>query len=319
MALETGALVLPASGRIAVYGPAADDDLSALPQDRCEIITGFRPDHDAFTAKGFATRHAAGGSYAAAIVCLPRAKAEARACVATAMAEVTPGGPVAIDGQKTDGVDSMQRDLRARLPVSEPLSKAHGKLFTITAAPGLEDWIARPQHVDGFQTLPGVFSADGPDAGSTLLATNLPPLKGKVIDLGAGWGFLSRHILGSASVKSLDLVEADFSALTCAKANVTDPRAQFHWADARTFKPAALADHVVMNPPFHTGRSADPALGIAFLQAARRMLAPSGTLWLVANRTLPYDAPLRTLFREVSDLGSTPAYSVTRASFPARA
>jgi 16S rRNA (guanine1207-N2)-methyltransferase len=319
LALEQGILALPATGLIAAYGPLADDDLSALPRDRTEVITGFRPDHDAFKAKGYATRHAGGGSYAAALVCLPRAKAEARALIAQALAEVTQGGPIAIDGQKTDGIDSILKDLRARLPVSEPLSKAHGKLFTITAAPGLEDWIAKPHHFDGFQTFPGVFSADGPDAGSQLLATHLPQLKGKIIDLGAGWGYLSRHILASPAVKSLDLVEADFIALTCAEANVPDPRARFHWADARSFKPAALADHVVMNPPFHTGRNADPALGVAFLQAARRMLAPSGTLWLVANRTLPYDALLRILFRHVEDLGSTPAYRVTRASQPARA
>jgi 16S rRNA (guanine1207-N2)-methyltransferase len=319
MALETGTFSLPATGLIAVYGPAAGDDLSALPRDRTEVITGFRPDHDAFKTQGYSTRHAGGGTYAAALVCLPRSKAEARGLIAQAMAEVTPGGPIAIDGQKTDGVDSMLRDLRDLVPVSDPLSKAHGKLFTITAAPALQDWTAHPNHFDGFQTFPGVFSADGPDPGSLLLATHLPQLKGKVIDLGAGWGFLSHHILTSPAVKSLDLVEADFIALTCAEANVPDPRARFHWADARQFKPAALADHVVMNPPFHTGRSQDPALGIAFLQAARRMLAPSGTLWLVANRTLPYDAPLRALFREVTDLGSTSAYRVTRASQPLRA
>jgi 16S rRNA (guanine1207-N2)-methyltransferase len=305
LALETGTFTLPATGIIAAYGPTAGDDLTALPRDRVEIITGFRPDHDAFKAQGYAVRHAGGGTYTAALICLPRAKAEARALIAQAMAEVAPGGPIAIDGQKTDGIDSMLKDLRARIPVSETLSKAHGKLFTITAVPGLEDWIARIQYFDGFQTL--------------LLTTYLPPLKGKVIDLGAGWGYLSRHILASPAVKSLDLVEADFAALTCAEVNVTDPRARFHWADARQFKPTALADHVVMNPPFHTGRAADPALGLAFLQAAKRMLAPSGTLWLVANRTLPYDAALRTLFREVTDLGSTPAYRVTRASFPARA
>lgn len=318
MALQTGALSLPSVGVIAVYGPDAGDDLSALPLDRVEVITGFRPDHDAFKAQGFAVRHTAGGAYGAAVVCLPRAKAEARALVAQACAEVTSHGIIAIDGQKTDGVDSMLRDLRARAAVSDPLSKAHGKLFTLAASPAFADWAATPTHFDGFQTLPGVFSADGPDRGSALLAAALPALKGKVIDLGAGWGFLARQILTNAAVKSLDLVEADFSALTCAEANVRDARARFHWADARSFKPAALADHVVMNPPFHTGRNADPALGLAFLQAARRMLAPSGTLWLVANRTLPYDAPLRTLFREVEDLGSTAAYRITRASFPAR-
>ena len=318
MALQSGALSLPSVGMIGVYGPAAGDDLSALPHDRVEVISGFRPDHDAFKAMGYAVRHTSGGAYGAAVVCMPRAKAEARALIAQAAGEVTPHGVIAIDGQKTDGVDSMLRDLRARMPVSDPLSKAHGKLFTIAAGPYLQDWANQPQTVAGYQTRPGVFSADGPDAGSMLLTASLPALKGKVIDLGAGWGYLARHVLGNAAVKSVDLVEADFAALTCAEANVTDPRARFHWADARAFKPAQLADHVVMNPPFHTGRSADPALGIAFIQAARRMLAPSGTLWLVANRTLPYDPVLRSLFREVQDLGSTPAYRVTRASYPAR-
>ena len=318
MALHTGALSLPSVGMIAVYGPEAGDDLSALPQDRVTVISGFRPDHDAFAAQGYTVRHMAGGAFGAAIVCLPRAKAEARGLIAQASAEVTAHGVIAIDGQKTDGIDSMLRDLRARVAVTDPLSKAHGKLFTIAASPGFDDWRARPQMHDGYQTLPGVFSAGGTDAGSALLAAALPPLKGRVIDLGAGWGYLARQVLAQPSVKSLDLVEADFAALTCAEINVQDPRARFHWADARSFKPAQLADHVVMNPPFHTGRSADPALGVAFIQAARRMLAPSGTLWLVANRTLPYDPVLRTLFRDVQDLGSTTAYRVTRASFPAR-
>jgi 16S rRNA (guanine1207-N2)-methyltransferase len=318
MAIESGALALPDAGMIAVYGPQAGDDLSALPHDRVEVINGFRPDYDAFKAQGYAVKFAGGGSYAAAVVCLPRAKAEARGLLAQAAAEVAPGGIIAVDGQKTDGIDAMFKDMRARLPVSAALSKAHGKLFTFAAGPGLADWTATPQIFGDFQTFAGVFSADGPDAGSVLLAAALPPLKGKVADLGAGWGYLSRAILANPGVKSLDLVEADFIALTCAEANVQDARARFHWADARQFKPAQLLDHIVMNPPFHTGRTADPGLGMAFLRAARRMLAPSGHLWLVANRTLPYDPVLRALFRDVQDLGGTPAYRLTHASLPLR-
>jgi 16S rRNA (guanine1207-N2)-methyltransferase len=318
MALSSGALALPDAGMIAVYGPQAGDDLSALPRDRVEVINGFRPDYDAFKAQGYAVRFAGGGHYAAAVVCLPRAKAEARGLLAQAAAEVAPGGIIAVDGQKTDGIDAMFKDMRARMPVSSALSKAHGKLFTFAAGPGLTDWTATPQMFGDFQTFAGVFSADGPDAGSVLLAAALPPLKGKVADLGAGWGYLSRAILANPGVKSLDLVEADFIALTCAEANVQDARARFHWADARQFKPAQLLDHIVMNPPFHTGRTADPGLGMAFLRAARRMLAPSGHLWLVANRTLPYDPVLRALFRDVQDLGGTPAYRLTHASLPLR-
>jgi 16S rRNA (guanine1207-N2)-methyltransferase len=318
MALATGALPLPADGLIAVYGPAAGDDLSVLPRDRVEVVTGFRPDHDAFKAQGYAVRHAGGGRYAAAIICLPRAKAEARGLVAQAAAEVTAGGLIAVDGQKTDGIDAMLKDLRGRVPVSDALSKAHGKFFTFPASDALADWTAISRNVQGFQTFPGVFSADGPDAGSVLLVAALPALKGRVADLGAGWGYLSRHILTHPGVTALDIVEADFTALTCAEVNVTDPRARFHWADARLFKPAQPCDHVVMNPPFHTGRNADPTLGLAFIRAARAMLGPSGHLWLVANRTLPYDPVLRSLFRETQDLGGSPAYRLTHASLPLR-
>jgi 16S rRNA (guanine1207-N2)-methyltransferase len=151
------------------------------------------------------------------------------------------------------------------------------------------------------------------------LAEALPAkLPSRVIDLGAGWGYLGRAILARDGVKALDLVEADAHALACARQNVTDPRARFHWADAMTFRPDHLADAVVMNPPFHLGRDADPALGIGFLQAARRMLAPSGTLWLVANRTLPYLQPLAALFREVEDIGGSAAFRLIRASGPVR-
>jgi 16S rRNA (guanine1207-N2)-methyltransferase len=320
LALETGALPLPADGLIAIYGPRMGDVLSSLPQTRVQVVTGFRPDHDAFAAQGYSVRHDGTARYAAAVVCLPRAKSAARALLAQAATEVAPGGIIAVDGQKTDGIDTALRDLRARVAVSDPLSKAHGKLFTFAANDALADWVARPTIIDGgFQTLPGVFSADGPDAGSALLAAALPAKPGgRVADLGAGWGYLSRAILARDGVKSLDLVEADFAALSCARVNITDPRAAFHWADVRSFRAPHLMDTVVMNPPFHTGRDADPALGAAFLRAARAMLAPSGSLWLVANRGLPYMPVLATLFCHVEEIGGTPAFRLTRASLPLR-
>ena len=319
LALDTGVVRLPATGRILVLGPGRDDDLSALPQDRIVAVQGFRPDHDALAARGITVVPVLpDGAFAMALVCLPRARDAARGMIAAASARVADGGLVVVDGQKTDGVDALYRAVRDRLPgVSEALAKAHGKLFAFPAAP-FPDWTAVPRDIgDGFTTLPGVFSANGPDAGSALLAAALPAqIKGRGIDLGAGWGFLARAVLGRADVASLDLVEADHAALTCARANITDPRAAFHWADATTFKPARPAHWIVCNPPFHAGREADPATGIAFLTAAARMLVPDGALWLVANRHLPYDRPLSLLFREVQDLPGTPAFRLTRASRP---
>lgn len=318
MALETKVFTPPPEGDIAIYRPREGDDFAALSISRAQIVTGFRPDADWFTARGY--RMGNGLPYAAALVCLPRSRDAARATVARAMAEVTPGGPVAIDGQKTDGIDSMLKDCRALgLQVAGPLSKAHGKIFVVQAGPALHGWEAKPHLIEGgFQTVPGVFSADGPDRGSALLAAALPEKLGaRVIDLGAGWGFLSRHILERPSVTELDVVEAEHDALDCARANLgEDARVRFHWADARSFKPLRPAHSVVMNPPFHTAREADPGLGLAFLRAAAGMLVPDGTLWLVANRHLPYAAALPTLFRQVEDIGGDSAFRLTRASHP---
>jgi 16S rRNA (guanine1207-N2)-methyltransferase len=321
LALDSGVLRLPVAGRILVLNPGGAADLSALPQDRLLAVQGFRPDHDALAARGVAVRPdlPEEGGFALALVCLPRARDAARALIAAALARVGPGGAVVVDGQKTEGIDAIYREVRARLPgLSEPLAKAHGKIFALPTGATLDDWTAAPQPVaDGFVTLPGVFAAERPDAGSALLAAALPErLKGRGVDLGAGWGYLARAALVRQDVTALDLVEADHAALACARLNVTDPRATFHWADAVTFRPARPAHWVVCNPPFHHGRAADPALGQAFLGAAARMLAPEGTLWLVANRHLPYDRTLSQVFREVHEMPGSPAFRLTRASRP---
>ena len=319
-ALDGGLFVVPPEGKVAVIRPRIGDDLGELPKDRVEVITGFRPDFDWFAARGATVLRDAGGPYAAAVVCLPRARAQGRALVAQAAGLVVPGGPVAVDGQKTDGVDAMLKELRGRVALSEALSKAHGKLAVFPAGPGLEDWRPQAGEVEGFRTVAGVFSADGVDRGSALLAAALPEeMKGRVADLGAGWGYLARAVLARAGVKECHLVEAEADALDCARVNVTDERAAFHWADATAVKLPRAMDHVVMNPPFHQGRDADPALGIAFIGAAARMLQPQGVLWLVANRHLPYDRPLTALFRDVQDIGGDAGFRVIRASHPLRA
>ena len=319
LALESGAFALPPSGDIVVFAPQIGDDLSALPKARSVVLTGFKPDFDHFRSQGYRSE---AEIPTAAVVCLPRAKAEALALIARAFVLLPPGAPVLVDGQKTDGPEAILKLARAAgVPHGEVISKAHGKASVLTAGPVPACWAAAARLVDGgFTTRPGVFSADGPDPGSVLLAAALPEkLKGHVADLGAGWGYLARAILAHEGVKSLDLVEADRDALDCAQENITDPRAAFHWADATGFKPARPWDAVVMNPPFHTSRAAEPELGAAFLRAAHRGLLPGGTLWLVANRHLPYDRVLTPLFRSVEEIGGDAVFRLIRAAGPIRA
>jgi len=317
LAFDAGGLRLP-DGPVAVLHPAAEADLSALPSDRLTIVQPFYPDYAVWQARGFSCAPSLSGRFASIVVFLPRAKARARALLAAAVAATD--GIVVVDGAKTDGVDSILKDLRQRVTVSAPISKAHGKIFWFTSpADGFADWDARPGSVGAYVTAPGVFSADGIDPASRLLAAVLPDDLGRTVaDLGAGWGFLSAEVLRRPTVETLHVVEADHAALACARLNLPDPRAQFHWADARSWVSPEPVDSVVMNPPFHTSRSADTALGQAFIAAAARMLAPSGTLWMVANRHLPYEAALRSAFREGDELAGDNRFKLFRAARPSR-
>ncbi|MEM6373186.1 MAG: methyltransferase [Pseudomonadota bacterium] len=316
LALE--AVTLPGSGTVAVLHPAEGADLSALPQDRVLVISPMATVCAGFATRGYEVRpDMPDGRFAASIVCLTRARAEAQARIADAMAQTD--GPVIVDGQKTDGADSMLKALRAQTEVGGPISKAHGKIYWADGGADFSAWAQGPElHPGGFWTAPGVFSADGVDPASQLLVDALPEkMTGTVADLGAGWGYLSAHIL-TRDVKAVHLVEAHDMALQCARHNVTDPRAQFHWADAIAWLAPDPVDTVVMNPPFHTGRAADPALGRAFISAASRILKPGGTLFMVANRHLPYEDTLAHAFTKVVDLDGDARFKLVRAERPKR-
>ncbi|CUH37552.1 Ribosomal RNA small subunit methyltransferase C [Jannaschia seosinensis] len=314
-ALAAGAVALP-SGPVLLLRPPADLDLDGLPED-LTAVQGFRPDHDALASRGLRMADAAEGDFAAAIVFATRAKEQTRDLIARACAHVPPGAPVVVEGAKGDGIDSVLRQCRGIFDVGEVFAKAHGKVFAFPAADPPADWRAAPRVVDGFVTRPGVFSADGADPGSALLAQHVGGLSGRICDLGAGWGFLSHAVLASAAVTECALVEAERDALDCARTNVTDPRATFHWADATAWA-ADPFDVVVSNPPFHTSRRADPALGWAFLAAAARLLKPKGRLLLVANRHLPYEATLSEHFASAMVLAETGGYKVIDARNPRR-
>ncbi|MBB5721002.1 16S rRNA (guanine1207-N2)-methyltransferase [Loktanella ponticola] len=315
-ALTEGSLTLP-DGPVRLMRPPLDYDVNELPQDRLHIQHTFKPDAAGWLNAGYPVSDDFGQAETA-IVVLPRAKALAKAMIAEAASKAK---LVVIDGTKTDGVDSIFKMCRKALGDLPSIPKDHGRIFWFEATDAFADWTApAPAKGDhGYITTAGVFSDGAIDAGSKLLIESLPAkLPAHMADVGAGWGYLAGPVLGRAGVQSLDLIEAEALSLNCARLNVQDPRAKFLWEDATNYRPAKGYDGIVMNPPFHVGRSADPSLGRTFIASAAKMLAGHGKLWMVANRHLPYEQALNDAFRNVEKIAQNNAFKVFHATRPLR-
>ena len=325
LAVADGGLAIPDSGRVVVLRAAPADFLNLVPAGRLLCVQSFRPVHDALAEAGRPVATRAEAPATMVVVNLTRSRAESLGTITLGLGLLEPGGRLAVNGEKTDGIEAVARTVAAALPVAGSFAKAHGRVFWLHRPERLPDAVgdwaraaAPAPNAEGFVTAPGMFSPEHVDPGSRRLAAVLDGLEGRVADLGAGWGWLARTALErNPGITAIDLHEAELTALDAARLNLTDPRAAFHWSDV-TRLGGGGCDVVVTNPPFHQGRAAGPALGAAFVAAAARMLKPGGRLLLVANRHLPYEAPLEAAFRRWTRVSEEGGYKVFEAERPRR-
>ena len=241
------------------------------------------------------------------VMLAPPGTLERRYVLAQALTALMPGAALTALAPKDKGGSRIGAELKGFGCKVEETGRRHHRICvarrpeTIT---GAEEAIGAgsPRLVEaiGLWSQPGVFSWDRIDPGSALLASRLPKLSGKGADLGCGVGFLALAALKTPAVGRLDLVDIDRRAVEAARRNITDPRAQFHWTDAADGDPPLDGlDFIVMNPPFHDAGQEDRGLGQAFIRRAARALRTGGACWLVANRHLPYETVLSSVFKSV--------------------
>lgn len=165
----------------------------------------------------------------------------------------------------------------------------------------------------------GVFGWEKVDEGSALLCENLPQiLKGHGADPGCGYGYISNFILKNIKeVEGVSLYDAEGIALECAKLNLKKYEKNFKleyvWGDVTRGMNLENIDWVVMNPPFHIGKTTDPKIGMKFIVSAAKSLKPQGVLYLVCNKKLPYEDILSQNFSSFERIAQNKNFKVVKA------
>ncbi len=320
--LENGD-VPPPKGRALFLGAAAHPFLSGLDAD---LWQPFKP----LTAGIETAETFPEGTYALALVHVPKQVDEAKQWLAYAIEGLQEGGILLAAAANDAGGSRIEGWLKeaGMVPSSHSKNKARAVWAKKSGTPPiLETWkqggnVRLHAMGDGleFYTQPGLFSWDRIDIASRLLVEHFPPaLSGKVADFGAGLGYLSYRALEMfPKIKSIAMIEADARALKLAEKNVAPVRADRDvvplWHDAtRPLPPSFVFDHILMNPPFHSGKKTDTDLGLSFIRTAYGHLKKGGVLSVVANVHLPYEATLDAVFKTSKTVVQKDGFKVLRA------
>ncbi len=262
----------------------------------------------------------AGAALSSIAMLTPPGTIERRYAMALALNALEPGAPFTFLAPRDKGGARLSKELEAFGCTAHDASKQHHRICTGTRPAqltgidaALADGAPRFDDALGMWTQPGLFSWDRIDAGSALLVEHLPPLSGRGADFGCGIGHLSRAVLASPGVTHLTLLDLDRRAVEQAAKNVEPQRTSLLWHDATKENTLSALDFVVMNPPFHDGGIEDRSLGARFIARAAAALRHGGTLWMVANRHLPYEAAMQPLFSRVTLKAETGAFKLYEA------
>ena len=167
-------------------------------------------------------------------------------------------------------------------------------------------------------TRPGIFSWDHLDDATAILAETMQvPNGASVLDIGCGYGALGIAASSLSRGGPLCMLDADVEAVRSATRSAnTNGIENFRalTSDVASAVRDERFDVVVTNPPFHVGKATDLDVPMQFIEDAFQVLTKGGQLFLVANRTLPYEQAIRHRFGNVGNLHDGPRFKVLTAT-----
>lgn len=165
---------------------------------------------------------------------------------------------------------------------------------------------------------PGVFSWDHVDEATTILSDVMQVREGDaVLDIGCGSGALGVVAASLSGHGPITMVDADVEAVRSATRSADANGLVNYRALTSDVAGAVLGerfDVVVTNPPFHVGKATDLNVPLQFIHDAWEVLVHGGRLFLVANRTLPYEQAIKHRFGNVANLHDGPRFKVLTAT-----
>lgn len=264
---------------------------------------------------------------------LPRAREEFEMLVHIAADRLRPGGRLLVYGANDEGIK----------PAPKRIAPLFGRVATLaTGGHARLLGAQRPAEVTGVRatreawrtmsavavpwrdtaapplpwvSYPGVFAHERLDGGTALLLRHLPPAASgtgaglRVLDWGAGSGFLAAGVRAAAPEAEVTMVEIDALAAAAAAENVPGARIRRGdgWAAVSDDGPF---DVVVANPPYHRGKEESMSEVRRLLAGVATGMARRGVLRLVVQRRLPVDEPLAATFAQVREVADEGPYRV---------
>jgi 16S rRNA (guanine1207-N2)-methyltransferase len=165
-----------------------------------------------------------------------------------------------------------------------------------------------------------IFARGRLDPATAMLAgcVAVPPAA-DVLDLGCGGGVLGILAALLEPTSRVTLADADPLAVEASRRNAAlngVENVSVHLSDVLADLPGRTFDLVLMNPPFHQGRTQDVGIAHRFIAEAGAALRPGGTLYVVCNRFLRYEPVIAQHVGPAREVAGDPRYKVLVAQRP---
>lgn len=170
------------------------------------------------------------------------------------------------------------------------------------------------------QTASGIFSPAGLDKGTAVLLQYVPTPRGRILDIGCGWGPITltaaeqspgSEVYGvDVNERSIDLARLNATAFGLSNVVVGSPD---------SINPSLQFDTIWSNPPIRIGKDALHELLMLWLPR----LAPGGEAWMVVQKNLGSDSLQKWLVAQlpsawkVTREATSKAFRVLKVSRPA--